>query len=338
MWKKLRKNWFWLALGLCGLAGTAWAPHFQPLTVVDVKWNVALALLINGLTLNLAHLRTSLQRPERIGIAVVCGYSFVPLFAYPVAQLLSRSSGDLSIGLLVISAMPTTLASTSILTRLAGGNDTLSLLVTLASNAVGFLAVPAVFAATLGRALPFQSADLMERLLLIVLAPLAAGIVLQQSRRVARSVASMGMFLAVLVRLLILSVVLVGIVKGAIEMGREAHPPRATDLLWLAGAVCLVHSLALVACWSTGVALGWSRRDRIALSLSGSQKTLPAALYVCIAFFPNHPLAAISCVIYHIFQLLIDSSLAEKASSHSTTPTDLGSSAKGRDTHRTITG
>ena len=315
MWTKLGNNWFWLALGLCGLVGAIWAPWLQSLTLVDVKWNVALALLINGLTLNLAHLRNSLHRPERIAIAVVCGYSFVPLFAYPIAQLLSRSSDDLSTGLLVISAMPTTLASASILTRLAGGNDSLSLLVTLGSNAVGFVAVPLVFAATLGRTLPFESVDLMERLLLIVLAPLTAGIVLQQSRRVARSVASMGSLLSVLVRLLILSVVLIGIVKGALEMEREAHPPRASDLLWLAGAVCLVHGLALAACWATGRALGWARRDRIALSLSGSQKTLPAALYVCIVFFPSHPLAPISCVMYHVFQLLIDSSLAEKASS-----------------------
>ena len=73
----------------------------------------------------------------------------------------------------------------------------------------------------------------------------------------------------------------------------------------------VVHAVAAALCWSLGRVLGWNREDRTALLFCGSQKTLPAALYVSSEFLPGFGLVPIPCVLYHVGQLVVDSWLVE---------------------------
>ena len=68
--------------------------------------------------------------------------------------------------------------------------------------------------------------------------------------------------------------------------------------------------------------LGFKWPERTAMILSGSQKTLPNGIYIWDTFFMPHgsvsalivhvPFGAVPLVLYHLFQLVIDTLLVPK--------------------------
>ena len=56
--------------------------------------------------------------------------------------------------------------------------------------------------------------------------------------------------------------------------------------------------------------LSWP--DRTAVILCGSQKTLPNGIYIWSHFFPTNPYGAVPLVLYHLFQLIVDTLLVSK--------------------------
>ncbi|MDG2213503.1 MAG: bile acid:sodium symporter, partial [Verrucomicrobiota bacterium] len=53
-------------------------------------------------------------------------------------------------------------------------------------------------------------------------------------------------------------------------------------------------------------------RERTAVILCGSQKTLPNGIYVWNNFFQANPYGAVPLVLYHLFQLVVDTLLVPK--------------------------
>ena len=55
--------------------------------------------------------------------------------------------------------------------------------------------------------------------------------------------------------------------------------------------------------------MGLPQSSRTAVVFCGSQKTLPNAIYLWDHFFASNPYGAIPMVLYHIFQLVLDTLL-----------------------------
>ena len=314
MLDQFKRHWFLLAVACVVLSAFQWAQLFE----VYVRLNptgglVMLVMFLNGLTLPTPQFVKSLKRPVQIMIGVGCGYLIVALLGYPASKLLEGFNTDFAVGLLVISAMPTTLSSGIIWTRLAGGNDALALVTTVVSSGISFIAVPAILFITVGKFISLNPAEMIGRLVLVVLLPVVVAQGLRQIKAVSHLASRHKTLLSVIPQILILNVVFTGVVGGVLQMHRRGGHLGFTDFLILAAAAAGVHSLAAAACWMTGKALRWDRADRLSLLFSGSQKTLPASLYICAKFFPAFPFATIPCVMYHVFQLIIDSWLVEIA-------------------------
>ncbi len=310
--RSLARHWFVIVLTVAVALGLRWPDHFDWLIRwVDPGWNVAAVMLLNGLALDSTQFLRSLKRPLQVLTAVFGGYLIVASLGYFASILLAPTSSDLALGLLVISAMPTTLASAVIWTRLAGGNDAFALVVTIASNMLSFVVAPMILFVTAGSFISLDPFEMVPKLALVVILPVVVGQVLTRVGGVSSLLSRHKVVLSVLSRLLTVLIVFTAVTAGVtgVRVGGDRLAMSALSALIV--AVIAVHGAAVVLCWVQGKALGWGRSDRLAFVFTGAQKTLPAALYVCAEFFPTFSFATIPCVSYHVFQLLFDSWLVE---------------------------
>ena len=310
--RSLARQWFVIILMAAVAVGLRWPHHFEFLIRwVDPGWNVAAVMLLNGLALETGQFLRSLRRPMRVLIAVSGGYLIVPLVGYLISIPLVLIHPDFALGLLVISAMPTTLASAVIWTRLAGGSDAFALVITITSNMLSFVVAPVILFLTAGSFISLNPFEMVPKLALIVILPVAVGQFISRRGGLSGLISRHKTIFSVLSRLLTILIVFTAVTTGVRGVEMEGRLLAMVELLFLVVAVVAIHALALAFCWVQGRAMGWPRADRIAFMFTGAQKTLPAALYVCAEFFPTFSFATIPCVSYHVFQLVFDSWLVE---------------------------
>jgi sodium/bile acid cotransporter 7 len=222
-------------------------------------------------------------------------------------------TADLAVGLIVASAVPCTLASAAVWTRLAGGNDSVSLLVTMFTNLSCFVVTPAIIYLLAGKSgVEIEFSEMALKLLLLIVLPIVAAQLLRLIAPVGRWAAANKQLLSTYAQLGILSIVLV----GAVRCG-ERIAALEGELSGVAGQVLLmlvlVAAIHLVAWWAglrTAAALGMARADQLAVAFAGSQKTLMVGLAIALEF---GGLAALPMLAYHVEQLLVDTVLAGRA-------------------------
>jgi solute carrier family 10 (sodium/bile acid cotransporter), member 7 len=209
--------------------------------------------------------------------------------------------------------VPCTLGSAAVITRRAGGNDSIALVVTMVTNLACFLVTPAWVQLLTGRTGgPQQSfSALVIKLATLVLVPIVAGQALRSVPRIGAWATRHRTPLGVYAQLGILTMVLV----GAVECG-EQIASLGSGISSLAGQLALM--LALVAALHmTAWSCGWwaahlarlPRTDQSAVAFAGSQKTLMIGLAIAVEF---GGLAVLPMMAYHVGQLLIDTLLADR--------------------------
>jgi sodium/bile acid cotransporter 7 len=88
----------------------------------------------------------------------------------------------------------------------------------------------------------------------------------------------------------------------------DAVAPEALDWVTLVFAVVTVHCLLLGLGWMISQWAGFPYTEKLAVSIAGSQKTLPVGLEVAALI---GGLAVLPMIVYHVTQLLIDTLLIE---------------------------
>ena len=181
-----KRQWFLISLfAMIGL-GFFRPDWFQSLADARLLRNciVATVLFIMALPLETASVRNSIRHPLPAAFASLVNVGLLPLLAWLLVQLLSDD--DMRRGLLVTAAVPCTLASAAVWTRRAGGDDTVSILVTTITNLTCFLTIPFWLYVTLGSQLsPEDQARLARmplRLGLLVVAPMMLAQLLRQAK------------------------------------------------------------------------------------------------------------------------------------------------------------
>ena len=312
-WDLFRRQWFLGALLMIVLVGSSFPQVIMQITGrISIRYFVLPMMLLMSVTLDTSEITHAIRQPASVALGIVLGYTVVPLLAWLTSQALWAWMPDMAVGLLIVSAVPCTLVSATLWTRMAGGNDAMALLVTVGSNSLNFLAAPLLLALTLGRTVALSPLGMMRDLLIVILLPAVAGQLLRQWPFIRAGADRHRASISILSKCMILLLVLSGIARAAVQVQSQEQTIRASDLLGVLGAVALVHTLALACGELAGRGAGLSRPDRLALLFAGSQKTLPAALFIAQSFFPSFALASIPALLYHAVQLIIDSFVAER--------------------------
>ncbi len=306
----LSRQWF-LLLVLLGVllvwlqpSWVEWTRHLEP-TVCG-----AVAVFLSAWGLESYRLLAALRRPWPALWALLISYGVLPALGWLAASQIPVE--DFRIGLIVITCVPCTLASAAIWTRLAGGDEAISLLVTVLSNSTSWLATTGwLILATNVREISLAHAGgIMTRLLIVLVIPVAVGQMLRSVRPLAEFAVRRRRVLGIFARLLVLGIM----IKAAVEVGgrlREEHADVTIfNLMLVVGSCVVLHLSALYLGFCTSAWIGFDRTARIAVAISGSQKTLPVSLILFNAYFTRFPLAVLPMVVFHVGQLVVDTFLA----------------------------
>jgi sodium/bile acid cotransporter 7 len=305
----LVKRWFLVALVAgCVLAwfapgALAWTLRMPPRVVMP------LALFLVAWTLESRHLARAVRRPGAALWGVFVGYTVPPLLGWAAGSLLPS---DFQIGLLVCTAVPCTLASAALWTRLAGGDEATAILGTAVSTGVSWAATTAWLAVTTGRLVALNYPAMMLDLAVTLVLPVALAQAARAAPPLARFATNFKRPLGVGSRLLVLLILL----RAARDVSVQLHADSTTvgpGVLLLAAGACLgTHLVALFAGLWSARRLGFARPAQIAAALVGSQKTLPVSLVLLDLYFPGCALAMVPMLFYHLGQLTLDTLIAER--------------------------
>jgi sodium/bile acid cotransporter 7 len=248
----------------------------------------------------------------------------LPLLAWPLAQ--SFSLPDFSLGLMIAAVVPCTLATASVSTRQAGGNDAVSLLVTLLTNLISVVLTPLWLKWTISIEANLDPIPVIVNLAGNVLLPTIVG----QLARLWAPLANLATRFRLQISTLAQCLVLLIVTKAAVEAGGRLRDqstwPSGTEFLAVVAACAFVHALVMVIAETGGRWLKIPRFDRIATIFAGSQKTLPVGLLLAAmpAIRGDAPLPFITfpILLFHAVQLMMDTAIADQIARRAKKPQD----------------
>jgi len=307
---------------------------------------VFVLLFLTSMAFDVSQLLAGFRKPLAIVLSLSGTYLFMPALLYAAAWPLGLET-PLGVGLVVMGAVPTTLASAAVWTRLAGGNAALCVAMVVISNALNCLVAPLVLHVTLGQVIDRPLLPIVQELVLIVLLPLALGQLTAcwvmprfwplRSGTAVRSVPLRGgsnarpsdivvlppawwiVPTSVLSRILLALVVLQAASRAAQEAGKslscgsaDSGPSLTVGLAVLLVVLCVaVHALVVALLYILALGTDLAREDLIAVIMTGGQKTLPVGLTLLSQYFEQHTMGVLSMVVYHAVQLIFDTFLIE---------------------------
>ncbi len=311
--KQIGKHWFLISLVAMMALGFVLARPLEQIAELQwLKWAiVSVTMFLMAWPLEFGRLQRTFSRPLAPGLACVLNLVLIPLLIWPLAALAGMELGP---GMIIAAATPSTLASAAVLTRRAGGDDSVSIMVTILTNATCFLVMPFWILVQTGNEI--ESSRLtgtIYKLLLFVVLPIGAAQLARIHRPSAEWATKSKPRLSIFALLGILSIVLIGAIKMGLRFSGEASDGTAGGFtVWqlITAAVILltVHVLVFWVGIESAKRLGVPRVEQIAVGFSGSQKTLMIGLSTAI----NLGMSIVPIVMYHALQLIVDAFFAER--------------------------
>jgi sodium/bile acid cotransporter 7 len=304
----LQRHWFLVILGIVLAMGMIFPEQSaQYAFAIPKNWIIAGVLLAMSLPLEFAAMWNAMRRPAPSLLATFISFVVVPLLVWPIS-LFFRS--DLAAGLIIASAVPCSMASVTVWTRLAGGNEAVSILVTVITNLACFVVTPTWVWFLVGRQTATESFGKMAlQLFLVVVLPMVAGQMLRTIPTVGCWANRQKKLLSHVAQSGVLAIVFVGAVysgRQLRELGSDVFEVGGQILLMMV-AVAILHLVAWTIGLFTAREFGMNREDQIAVAFGGSQKTLMVGLAIALTI-PG--LTILPMLSYHVEQLLIDTVLA----------------------------
>ena len=227
----------------------------------------------------------------------------MPLLCLPAMWILSPEMGG---GLFVAGLVPCTLASASVWTRKAGGEDSVAMMATMVTNLACIAIVPLGVQMVLALQARVAPLGQMEKLAWFVVLPL---IVAQLMRRFGaatwadRNKAR----LSIVAQCGILAMVFFGALAGS-GHGNKTVAAGWWMILLVAIAAGAVHLAAMAVAIFAARRSGLTRGEQIAVGIAGSQKTLTVGLQIAI----DCGVSVLPMLIYHAGQLFTDTLIADR--------------------------
>jgi sodium/bile acid cotransporter 7 len=305
--QSVRKHWFLIALLTALFTGYKFCEPFASLASLDwLKWSiVSVTMFLMAWPLALGNFQRAFSRPAAPLLACALNLIGIPLLVWPLVGLVGIELGP---GMMVAAATPCTLASAAVWTRRAGGDDSVAIVVTIITNSSCFLVMPFWIYVQTGNSI--ESSLLygtIYKLLLFVVLPIAVAQLARVESKSAAWATANKPRLSTAALIGILSMVFLGAVNMGLRLDNETSSLTLPPLLFMALLLTLVHCIVFWAGYWIASKIKLPREEQIAVSFSGSQKTLMIGLSVAV----NLGMSIIPIVAYHAIQLIVDTVFAD---------------------------
>ena len=325
----LKSRWFLISLVLLITGGLTFGSQQSQATVdsltagVNPTYITAIVLFLMAFSLDSAHLTAAFRSPRPVIWASCVNFGLIPLMAWPAMWLLLKMGQppDFAYGLMIAASVPCTMAAASVWTRRAGGNDAVSLLVTVLTNGLCFLLPPFWLNLATAGNVQLDMESMVARLAFSVLIPTLAGQLIRHVFRLSPFADRFKTQIGVLAQTCILSLVLVASLKAGVRLSVDGFGISSGSVAIVWGACIVLHLVAMAVGVLGARAMGEGRAEQIAVAFASSQKTLPIGLLIATdpTMFGNPtfletglPFAMFPMMMYHASQLFIDTFIADR--------------------------
>ncbi len=276
------------------------------------RYIVAFVLFLMSVTLDIRKLTAAMKAPAPVFWACVVNFAALPLVAIPLSKL--QLTSDFAVGLIITACVPSTMASASVWTRKAKGNDAISLLCTIITNGLCFLVTPFWLSVALGDSITLDTIEMIERLFYTALIPIACGQVARTTLSIRTIADDKKTLFGSIAQVCILTLVLWASVKGGgqLQVADSSEMTFVTVIVIFFSCIML-HVFGLAMAFYGGQVFRFKREDIVATVFSGSQKTLPIGIFIATDLLANRdlPFAAFPILMFHASQLIMDTLLIE---------------------------
>lgn len=283
--------------------------------LVAIGWvsNAAIFVLffLHGARLSPRAVLDGARRWRLLAAILAFGYVGLPLATLAMAHLLDGwFAPELLMGLLFLGVLPTTVQSSIAYSSIARGNVAAAVIAAAASNLIGVVVTPLLFALLASTAFGSVSLGGIGKVALLLLLPFALGQLLRGF--VLPTIERHATLAGMMDKLTIVLAVYVAFSEAAAQ-GLWSRVSVAA-LVGL-GAVSLALLLAAFsAAWALGGALRLDPADRTTLLFSGAHKSLATGAPMARILFPPALAGAVilPLMLYHQMQLMLSAVIAAR--------------------------
>lgn len=270
---------------------------------------VAIIFFVNGYQTKLSHLPRSRSFSYVLSGTMILSLIISPLLGLISSLFLSLSTG-LMIGLLVMSAAPSTLSTCIVMTKLANGRANWALMMTVIINISGVFSIPLMLSIITHQNLSLDMMAyvsplaLLQKLIVLVLIPFILGYFISKLSLVSAQHKALNYLPS--------SMVIIAVWLSLSSSVEVLYQINILSLMKIALATGFVHlSLMLISIvWVRSLSV--DNGAKVSIVFTASQKAISVAVSVLANFNTDVADAILFCVIFHFIQLLIDSLLIGK--------------------------
>ena len=312
--KHLAKQWFLIGI-VAAVMLAFWLPNVGEFIR---RWNVLkggifVAFLITGLTLQTRQIVTELRNFKALIAAMIACLVIFPAVSFLLAKLFWPDNADMIVGACILGVAPATVASGTILTRVAKGNVPLSIFVCVASSLIAIFTIPLSLKLLLqnGQSIKLPVWQMVASLLTFVLLPTLIGQVMRL--RLAEIITPCKRYFSLFSKLIVLLIIFNAVSKSA-----SGILAVGAGMVMVFAFAVVVHVLMLGGNFGLARLLRLDRPSTSAFTIHCSQKTLTVSYLVWKGFFATlYPAALVPVIAHHISQMLLDTLVAERFGSRS---------------------
>lgn len=305
----IASGWFNPAIGIAFALGI-WKPSWgHAINVIfPTSYLVAVAFLLNGLTLSADMLAGSLRHWRLLALELGIVFVLMPAFIFAIRLIIPGGDSGLACGFQLLVVIPTTLVSAVVLSQIARADSATALYLTVLTNLLAIILVPPIMQFTLGRA--GASLDVLGtslKLLLTVFLPTMAGVIIHQFGK--RAINAFIKPINTASRLMIIVFILTGL--------SPLQKSHATAALWAFAIVAalIIHVTFLFFADIAARILRATPPTRHAAAICTSQKSLAVASLLFEKLLaplgPAYSIALLPSVAYYVAATIFDTLLAQ---------------------------
>lgn len=322
--KRIGLDGFILALASVILLAYVWpAPgtmeHPVSLTTIS-NYGVTLIFFFYGLKLSPKTLKASLGNWRLHAVVQASTFILFPLVGFALYYLAGTWGEPLLwLGILYVTVLPSTVSSSVVMVSMAGGNIPAAIFNASISGLLGVMITPLLMSPVLeSQVHSFEAGNVIVKLGIQVLAPVALGIVLHPTRLGAWAVRN-----SASLRIMDQSVILLIVYISFCESfaGHMFSALRLPALLLLLVGMAALFAVVFLLIGNISRWMGFADQERITAVFCGTKKSLVHGTVMSKILFAGIPAAGLvllPIMVYHAIQLILSSMIAKRMAARAT--------------------
>jgi predicted Na+-dependent transporter len=287
----LTKNWFFGAMFLVLLFGLQYpvlGGTIKPFT----KPLIFSAMFVMGIRQDFSDFISSIKNFRAILFCVFSSFIVMPLLGYIIGKLFFSANPLMFTGVMISSAVSTTMVSAIVWTSITKGNESLAMVLSIITSIACVFAAPLVLYLSLRATIEIPVTRMIQDLFLVIILPVVISQLIRHFLKM--DYKKLSKISKIMGQVIILSVILMA-----------TSTPKNFGLTVILSVLCaaVIQYLTISIFSYKAARLFNSKSNAIAIMYCSSQKALSTAALISMTYFD--PATSIYVLVYHIFQQIM---------------------------------